>query len=209
MSETGDLRAGLLELGLAVDEQSLELLSSYTDLVRRWSSAYNLVSPGDLGQFIPRHLLDCASIVPFAGEGSLLDAGSGAGLPGVPLAILRPALRCTLLDSAGKKVRFLGHVKRTLGLDNIDPVHARLEQWTPEAPPDTIVSRAFKSLLDFGTAVRHLVAPETRLLAMKGRLPEKEISVLPGWLEVLDIRNITVPQLQAERHLVIMACSAD
>ncbi|NNL96329.1 MAG: 16S rRNA (guanine(527)-N(7))-methyltransferase RsmG [Xanthomonadales bacterium] len=207
MSDAGALRAGLCDLDIEPGERALEKLLAYLELVRRWSRAYNLVSPGDLEQFIPRHLLDCAAVAPFVPGGTLIDAGSGAGLPGVPLAILRPELRCTLLDSVGKKVRFLRHVQRTLGLDNVTPVHHRLEQWAPEPPPDTIISRAFKSLLDFGTAVRHLVAPETRLLAMKGRYPEAEITALPEWLKVLEVKKIDVPQLQAERHLVIMAGS--
>ena len=134
----------------------------------------------------------------------VLDAGTGAGLPGVPLAIARPDWRLTLLDSAGKKIRFLRQVRRELELDNIEPVQARLEDHRSEGTYDTIVSRAFASLADFAGAARHLAAG-ARLLAMKGRYPAGELGALPGWLVVESVERLEVPGLQEDRHLVIMS----
>jgi 16S rRNA (guanine527-N7)-methyltransferase len=154
---------------------------------------------------VTRHFLDSLSVMPWIDQGPLLDAGSGAGLPGVPLAIMRPELQVTLLDSAGKKIRFLNHVARSLELRNIHPVQDRLESWSCAKQPRLIISRAFSGLGDFAQAARHLAAADTKLLAMKGRYPEVELRQLPGWLQVNSIEKLTVPGLQEDRHLVIMS----
>lgn len=180
-------------------------LLQYLDLLWRWNQAYNLTAVREPEQMIPRHLLDSLAILPWAGHGRMCDAGTGAGLPGVPLAIMRPDLHVTLLDSVGKKVRFLRQVRRELRLDNIEPVQARLETFRHAGGFDTVVSRAFASLAEFAALARHLLRQDSRLLAMKGRYPTDEIAALPGWLQVDSVEQLSVPGLQEQRHLVMMS----
>lgn len=184
-------------------EQQAKLLT-YLELLQRWSRTYNLTAIRDPAEMISRHLLDSLSVLPWIRGPHLLDAGTGAGLPGVPLAIARPDLAVTLLDSTGKKVRFLNHVARELRLENVYPVQARLESYEPEGAFDTIVSRAFSSLAAFAGAARHL-AGTARLLAMKGRYPSDELSGLQAWVRVESVEKLVVPGLQEDRHLVIMS----
>lgn len=179
-------------------------LLAYLDLLARWNRTYNLTAVRDPLDMVSRHLLDSLAILPWAGTGRLLDVGAGAGLPGIPLAIANPVLDVTLVDSAGKKVRFMRHVKRALGLENIEPLHARIELLEAGEPFDTVVSRAFTSLSEFAASVRHLVSPGTRLLAMKGRRPDPEIEELPAWLSLEAVEELHVPGLHEQRHLVIM-----
>lgn len=183
--------------------ETLEKLLDYLDLLVRWNRSYNLTAVRDPADMVVRHLLDSLSILPWV-TGPLLDVGAGAGLPGVPLAIARPGLQVTLVDSAGKKVRFLSHVRRTLDLPNIHPLHERVEDHDPASAYACIVSRAFSSLGDFAAACRHLAAPGTRLLAMKGRFPASELDALPTGFELESVEKLRVPGLQEDRHLVIM-----
>jgi len=199
------LRAGLDQLGAPrLDAGQVGSLLSYLELLGRWNRAYNLTAVRDPGEMVTRHLLDSLAVLPWVPAGRLLDAGTGAGLPGVPLAVARPDLHVTLLDSAGKKIRFLNQVRRELDLRNIEPVQARLEDYAPEAPFDAIVSRAFASLADFASAARRL-AGGALLLAMKGRHPAGELAELPGWVRVRAVEKLAVPGLQEDRHLVIMS----
>lgn len=199
------LRGGLQQLAATgLGPEQFEALLAYLDLLRRWSRTYNLTAIRDPREMVVRHLLDSLSILPWVPAGRLLDAGTGAGLPGVPLAVVRPELHVTLLDSAGKKIRFLNHVRRELGLRNIEPVQARLEAFVPGAPFDAIVSRAFSGLADFAAAARRLAGGAT-LLAMKGRCPDAELKALPEWVEVSAVEKLEVPGLQEDRHLVIMS----
>jgi len=199
------LKAGLAQLaGAAVDAERLPVLLAYLDHLQRWNRTYNLTAVRDPAAMITRHLLDSLSILPWVVGPRLLDVGTGAGLPGVPLAIVRPELDVTLLDSSGKKIRFLNHLRRELGLQNTHPVQARLEEYEPGGAFDTIVSRAFASLADFAVAARHL-AGAGRLLAMKGRYPEAELRDLPAWVQLQSIEKLAVPGLQEDRHLVIMS----
>ena len=154
---------------------------------------------------VTRHLLDSLSVAPWIKGRRLLDAGTGAGLPGIPLAITKPDREVTLLDSSGKKIRFLNHVRRELGLDNITTVQERLESYSAETRHDVIISRAFTSLASFARAARRLAAAPSRLLAMKGRLPQSELNDLPGWVRIDAIEKLDVPGLQQDRHLVIMS----
>lgn len=178
---------------------------AYLDLLSRWNQTYNLTAVRDLLEMVPRHLLDSLSVLPWVGEGRLLDVGAGAGLPGIPLAIARPALEVTLVDSAGKKVRFMRHVQRALGLENIEPLHVRVESLQPAVAFDSVISRAFTSLAEFAASVRHLAGPGTRLLAMKGLRPDAEIGELPAWLSLDAVQELRVPGLHEQRHLVIMS----
>lgn len=201
-----NLHRGLHDIeGLELDEGQEAVLLAYLDLLRRWNNTYNLTAVRSPGQMVTRHLLDSLAIFPWIGKGRLLDAGTGAGLPGVPLAIADPELKVTLLDSAGKKVRFLSHVRRELDLPNITPVQDRLESYEPEEAFDALISRAFADLASFAQAARHLASPATRLLAMKGRYPEQELGGLPDDVRVVSVENVRVPGLQEERHLVIMS----
>jgi 16S rRNA (guanine527-N7)-methyltransferase len=203
------LRSGLRRLGEpALDDRQQRLLLDYLDLLRHWGRSYNLTAVSDPGDMVELHLLDSLSIAPWAGPGPLLDAGTGAGLPGLPLAVALPDLKVTLLDSSGKKIRFLRHVKRVLRLENVFPVQARLESFRPEHPFEAIVSRAFSSLSAFAAAARPLCDAGTRLLAMKGRHPREELDALPDWIVVQAVEKLRVPGLQADRHLVIMSVIA-
>jgi 16S rRNA (guanine527-N7)-methyltransferase len=138
----------------------------------------------------------------------LLDIGTGAGLPGLPLAIVRPAMQAWLLDSAGKKIRFVAHVARTLALDNVHPVCARAGEALHGERFEAITARAFASLADFACAARPHCQARTRLLAMKASYPGKEIEALPTWVKVQGVHALDVPYLHAERHLVIMSLEA-
>ncbi len=200
------LSEGLKELlGKQADPGQVRQLLAYLELLAKWNKSYNLTAVRDPLEMISRHLLDSLSVLPWIRGKRLLDAGTGAGLPGIPLAIMRPELTVTLLDSTGKKIRFLRHVKRKLLMDNIWPMQARLESWQPEEPPTCVISRAFSKLSRFAEASRHLTAGDTRLLAMKGKYPEIELAALPDWVQVTSVEKLLVPGLQEDRHLVIMS----
>jgi 16S rRNA (guanine527-N7)-methyltransferase len=199
------LHRGLTDLDVAAFSPSQEsALLSYLALLQRWNRSYNLTAINDPLEMVVRHVLDSIAVLPWVKGGRLLDAGSGAGLPGIPLAIARPALQATLLDSSGKKIRFLNHVRRELAVENIQPVQARLESYVPDSPHDIIISRAFSDLAAFARAARHLATAPTRLLAMKGRYPDSELDEVPDWVQVESVQKLEVPGLQADRHLVIM-----
>jgi len=198
------LRQGLAQLQAAsLGQAQANALLAYLELLHRWNRSYNLTAIDDPADMVRRHLLDSLAVLPWIDDTLLLDAGAGAGLPGVPLAIARPHLPVTLLDSAGKKVRFMNHVRRELKLENIRPVQARLESWKPDEPFGQVISRAFASLADFAAAARHLGA--VRLLAMKGRHPKAELEELPPWVSEVAVEKLEVPGLQEDRHLVIMS----
>ena len=200
------LSEGMNELlGKEADPARVRQLLSYLELLVQWNASYNLTAVRDPLEMISRHLLDSLSVLPWVGGEHLLDAGSGAGLPGIPLAVMQPELSVTLLDSTGKKIRFLRHVKRRLKLENIQPVQARLESWQAEEMPTCIISRAFSKLTVFVEASRHLAARDTMLLAMKGKYPEAELEALPDWVRVHTVEKLHVPGLQEDRHLVIMS----
>lgn len=204
----GALRRGAAE-GLAWgdpagDSDKAPKLAQYLDELRRWNRAYSLTAIDDPSEMVVKHVLDSLSIAPWV-HGRVLDVGTGAGLPGIPLAIMDPELDVTLLDSTAKKVMFLNHVARALGLQNIEAWQARVEEYEALAPFDVIVSRAFSSLAEFAAATRHLLGPRSRLLAMKGRRPDEETAGLPDWIGIEAIEKLAVPGLHEERHLVIMS----
>ncbi len=201
------LESGLARLGLDVSPGTIDGLLTYMVQLKEWSGTYNLVAPRERDFLLARHILDSLSIAPWLQAGSLLDVGTGAGLPGLPLAIIRPEMEVTLLDSAGKKIRFIRHVGRTLKLANIQPLQQRVEEFSENRFFANITSRAFASLKDFAKAVRPCADETTCLLAMKGAYPGQELEELPGWINVQSIEKLTVPYLHAERHLVMMSIS--
>ena len=201
------LESGLARMGLDVPSGAVDDLLTYMVLLKEWSGTYNLVAPRERDFLLARHVLDSLSIARWLQPGSLLDVGTGAGLPGLPLAIIRPETEVTLLDSAGKKIRFIRHVGRTLKLTNIHPLHQRVEALAEEHAFANITSRAFASLKEFVEAVRSCANENTQLLAMKGAYPDRELEELPDWVNVKSVEQLTVPYLHAERHLVIMSIS--
>lgn len=204
--ERRPLSEGLARLGIDADGAQLRALLDHLALIRRWSRAYNLVGARELERDpVTRHILDSAALLPRLAPGRVLDVGSGAGFPGLTLAILDPAREVFLLDSAGKKVRFLRHAVRDLGLANARAVHERVERFSPGLEFSTITSRAFGSLRSMAEAVRHLATDTTRLLALKGRVPQEELDDLPGWAKLESVARLEVPGLQAERHLVTLS----
>ena len=201
------LESGIDRIGLDVPSDAVENLLAFMGLLKEWSGTYNLVAPREREFLLTRHLLDSLSIAPWLQTGSLLDVGTGAGLPGLPLAIIEPDREVTLLDSGGKKIRFIRHVGRTLKLGNIHPLHQRVEDLSGSGPYANITSRAFASLREFVEAVRPCADQSTRLLAMKGVNPRQELEELPDWVNVESVEPLTVPYLHAERHLVLMSIS--
>ncbi len=199
------LESGIARLGLDVPSGAVDDLCSYMVLLKEWSATYNLIAPRERDFLLARHVLDSLSIAKWLQDGSLLDVGTGAGLPGLPLAMVKPEMQVTLLDSGGKKIRFIRHVGRSLKIANIHPLHQRVEDLDQDQPFANITSRAFGSLKAFAEATRSCANASSRLLAMKGTRPDKELEELPEWVNVESIEQLTVPYLHAERHLVIMS----
>lgn len=199
------LAQGCRELGLGLDDAQLQRLMVYLGELERWNRSYNLTAVRDIEQMVVRHLLDALSVLPHLPEPRcLLDAGSGGGIPGVVLAIVRPQWPIVLLDSNGKKARFLRHAVRTLGLTQVSVVEARVEALANDGRADVIISRAFSSLTDFVTLTAGLLAADGRWYAMKGRLTDDECAALPDWAKVVERRPLQVPGLDEVRQLVVI-----
>ncbi len=196
------LREGLVALGLDLDDTTQAALLRYAMLLRRWNRVYNLTAVDDPGAIVTRHLLDALAVLPWVPEGRLLDVGSGAGLPGLPLALARPELDVTLLDASGKRVRFLRQAVIELGLANAHPLQARAEAHRPQRRYDAVITRAFANISDMLSACRHLVADAGVILAMKGQRPDEELAALPPDIVLRDVVPLAVPGLDAARHLV-------
>ena len=204
-----DLRATLMDgldrLALQPGPGCVDRLLAYLDLVERWNQAYNLTSVPPGVESVVRHLLDSLAIAPIMTGQRFLDVGSGAGLPGLPLALWYPDREWTLLDASAKRVRFLRHAAARLGLGNVSCVHARAEDYQAEVAFDTVLSRAFSSLGAFAAVAGHHAAADGRLAAMKGRLPADELADLPPGWRLTGLHRLSVPGLQAERHLVLLS----
>jgi len=199
------LAEGLSAMGLALSDDTQARLIAYLRLIEKWNRVHNLTAVREPEQMVVLHLLDSLTVLPHvAGMTSLLDVGTGAGLPGIPLAIARPSLQVTLLDSNHKKTTFLTQAKAELGLANVRVVSERVESWQPEKKFDAVVSRAFSELSDFVTQARHLVAPGGAMLAMKGVYPFDEIAKVPATHRVENVLELNVPTLDAKRHLVFL-----
>ena len=196
---------GLAAMGLDLGATDRARLADYLELIAKWNRVHNLTAVRETQQMVVLHLLDSLAVLPhLKGARSIVDVGSGAGLPGIPIAIAWPQARVTLLDSSHKKCVFLQQAKTELALDNVDVLCDRVEHWHPEHRFDAVVSRAFSDLADFVTQARHLVAPGGRLVAMKGVYPFDEIARVPSTHRVAQVLELHVPQLEAKRHLVFL-----
>ncbi len=202
MERVTQLQQGCAALLLSVDARQQALLLDYLALLSRWNKTYNLTAVRDEAQMVTRHLLDSLAVAPYLTGRRLLDVGTGAGLPGVPLALVFPEREFHLLDSNGKKTRFLFQVKTALGLDNMVVHQARVESFRVAEPFDTVLSRAFASLQDMVHGCRHLLAPGGRLLAMKGAHPTQELAAVSEECAELAVYPLAVPGLNEQRHLV-------
>ena len=199
------LRAGAAALGVGLSDTQGEQLLAYGTLMLKWNKVYNLTAVRDPAGVMTHHLLDSlAAIAPlqreWAGKGKLLDVGSGGGLPGVVIAIMRPGIEVSCLDAVAKKAAFVQQVAAELELPNLRGLHARVESLAGSY--EVISSRAFASLPDFFNGSVHLLAPGGVWLAMKGKLPTDEIAVLPAGVAVFHVEQLTVPGLDAERCIV-------
>jgi len=203
------LEKGLAALGLALGPDPVARLLEYLALVAKWNRVHNLTAVDDPERMVSHHLLDSLAVLgdldawmPAAAR--IADIGSGAGLPGIPLAIARPGWKVALLESSQKKAAFLRQAVLELGLANVAVVGQRAEHWRPDCRQDAAISRAFSDLADFCRAAGHLVGSGGRLVAMKGVHPHEELAQLPTGWAVERVARVAVPGLSAERHLVIM-----
>ena len=208
---TDVLSAGIVALGLGIDADGREKLRDYVALLDKWNRTHNLTAIRDPAQMITHHLLDSLSMLPHLPARSgmrAIDVGSGGGLPGVPLAIARPDVHMTLLDSNRKKTAFLEQAAIELPLANVEVIASRAEDFTPRIRFDAVISRAYSALATFVAQTRHLLAPGAQWYAMKGVLPHDEIAALPPTVGVVATPLLRVPGIDAERHLVIMKALA-
>ena len=200
------LAAGLASLGLDLPEPVQAKLLAFRDLLLKWNKTYNLTALRDPEQALSHHLLDSLAILPHVSEAPLLDVGSGGGLPGIPLAIVRPQLAVTLVDAVQKKATFQQQAAIELGLANVRAVHGRVEELAGQF--GQITSRAFSDLAEFVALTRHLLAPGGCWLAMKGVRPDAELAALPADVAVAAVLPLVVPGLGAERHLIILKAAS-
>jgi 16S rRNA (guanine527-N7)-methyltransferase len=196
------LRRGIAALALALPEDAVPRLLDYLALLQRWNAHYNLTAVRDPAAMVTRHLLDSLAVLPWVEGATLADLGAGAGLPGIPLALAAPQRHVTLVDSNGKKARFMRAALRELKLDNAEVVEARVQ--AVEGRFDCIAARAFASLPDMLQWAAHLLAPGGRWLALKGRYPADEVAAMPPGFVVERSVALKVPELDAERHLLVI-----
>jgi 16S rRNA (guanine527-N7)-methyltransferase len=201
-SEHELLTAGARDIGIALDSPGAEALLLLVDALELGNAQFNLTAIRDRSSMLRKHVLDSLSVQPYLRGSRLADIGTGAGFPGLPLAIVNPERRFTLVEATGKKARFAEQTAAQLGLDNVHVVHERAENYRPFELFDTVMARALASLADFAAYAGHLCAPDGRLLAMKGKRPDDEISALPKSFRVRAVHRLQVPGLDDERHLV-------
>ena len=198
------LEAGMHQMGLDCSVQQRDQLIAYLRLLITWNKAYNLTAIRDPEQMVALHLLDSLAVFPFLTGERLIDVGTGAGLPGIPLAIMCPGRAFTLLDSNGKKTRFLFQARCELGLKNLLEVQSRVELYHPEQLYDAVLSRAFTSVADMVAKCRHLLRENGCFLAMKGKFPQSELSEVMKGYKVTASHPLQVPGVDAERHLIVI-----
>jgi len=198
------LDRGVIDLGLAISQSDRAKLIAYLGLLQKWNRVYNLTAIREQARLVSYHLLDSLAVVPHLSGGSIVDVGSGAGLPGIPLAIARPQWELILLESNHKKGTFLKQAVIELGLPNVTVCIERSENWHPAQRVDIAISRAFSDLAGFVDAVRHAIQPGGAFAAMKGVHPDEEIEQLPADVKLESVIPLQVPGLRGSRHLVIL-----
>lgn len=199
------LDALLSQTDLEVSHQQRDQLVGYVLLLDKWNKAYNLTSVRNPMDMLVKHIMDSAVVSPHLSGSRFIDVGTGPGLPGIPLAILNPDYQFTLLDSLGKRIRFIKQVLHELAINNVNPVQSRVEEFQPEEGFDAVISRAFASIIDMVEWCHHL--PKVNggvFLALKGQLPEDEIARLPNTFNVLESKVLHVPELEGDRHLIVL-----
>ena len=207
MTTAAALADGLSGLGLMLPNEASGKLLAYVDLLMKWNRTYNLTAIREPERMVSHHLIDSLSVLSHLPEGSLVDVGSGGGLPGIPIAIAQPQRRVTLNDSNHKKGAFMQQAAIELGLANVDVHVGRAEGWRPIQLFDGAISRAFAELADFIMACRHLVRPEGFFAAMKGLHPHEEIAKVPQGVRCDSVTRLSVPLVEGDRHLVL--CRSD
>lgn len=206
MTPAESLARGLEALGVQLPADASRKLLAYVDLLAKWNRTYNLTAIREPERMVSHHLIDSLSVLPFLRHGSLVDVGSGGGLPGLPIAIAQPERAVTLNDSNQKKGAFMQQAVIELGLENVDVQIGRAEEWHPAERFDGAISRAFAELGEFIAACRHLVKPGGYFAAMKGVFPHEEMLRLPPGVRCDPPLRLVVPQVEGDRHLVV--CSA-
>lgn len=204
MTLAPELARGLAELQLNLDSGVQQKLLAYVALLEKWNQVYNLTAVRDPQQMLYAHLLDSLAVIPYLPPGAIVDVGSGAGLPGIPIALTRSDTSITLLDSNHKKASFLREAVLQLGIKNITVVCQRVEEFSPAEKFAVVISRAFSDLAEFLRLTRHLCAPGGKFLAMKGLLPYEELNQLPADMTLMNSRLLHVPGVQGQRHLLTL-----
>ena len=196
---------GLVAMDIAVSPAQREKLAAHLELIAKWNRVHNLTAIRETSQMVVLHLLDSLSVLPhLEGARAVADVGAGPGFPGIPIAIVRPDTRVTLIESSHKKCAFLEQAKAELALDNVNVVCERVERFTPAEKFGAVISRAFSDLPDFVEQARHLVAPGGKLIAMKGVYPFDELARVPASHRVAQVLELHVPTLEAKRHVVVL-----
>lgn len=200
------LDALIAQTDLQVSDQQRHQLVGYVEMLNKWNKAYNLTSVRDPEEMLVKHILDSIIVSTHLQGERFIDVGTGPGLPGIPLAIMCPDKSFHLLDSLGKRIRFIKQALHELKIENVTPIQSRVEEFQPEEKFDVVLSRAFASMVDMVSWCHHLPKEQSGLfLALKGQLPQDEIDELPEWCSVTDIKALNVPELEGERHLVILS----
>ncbi|MFM2588438.1 16S rRNA (guanine(527)-N(7))-methyltransferase RsmG [Vibrio sp. TBV020] len=200
------LDALIAQTDLEVSPHQREQLVGYVEMLNKWNKAYNLTSVREPQEMLVKHIMDSIIVSTHLQGERFIDVGTGPGLPGIPLAIMNPGKEFFLLDSLGKRIRFIKQVLHELKIDNVNPIQSRVEEYQPEEKFDGVLSRAFASIKDMVEWCHHLPKSDSGcFLALKGQLPQDEIDQLPDWCSVTDVKALNVPQLEGERHLVILS----
>lgn len=203
------LEAGVKYLQLELMPGQKDQLLDYLELLVKWNKAYNLTAIRNPSEMVSKHLLDSLTLTPYITGQRIIDVGTGPGLPGIPMAIMYPDRAFTLLDSNSKKTRFLTQCKLDLGLQNIEIIHSRVDEFHPDKPFDLVLSRAFSAIENMVNWCAHLPGDNGVFLAMKGIFPSQELEALPDGYEVKKTEKLMLPDCEAERHLLIIGTLSD